>query len=150
MTLRVALNRTPREDKKECECGCKCCSSDNGNNEFNCSDNEEQDFNIKDMREIQEQKETSYCELKDIRKKINCIMRESANVPGLRNVSLIFCSQQIVTDSSNKKSIVVRNFDKIDLEKISAWLRNNGFYTDTEWKREPHGSVLGTILVYWD
>lgn len=139
MALHVALNRTPKEETEEnfvCDCEpCECV--------------EEEDFTASDMAYIQEQKENCCCNLKQVRAKINQILYDCAGIAGMRSIRVVFCSKLIAADNNDFKSVVVKDFDKNDLEEIAAWLRNNGFYTDYQWNREPHGNVMGSILIYW-
>lgn len=133
MALHVALNRTPASDKK-CECHCE----------------EEADFTLNDLLEIQEKQEEINKDLKDVKCKINSIMRECAYIAGMRSVTLLFTSDGVrMADSLTHKHIVVKNFTSQDLDSIGAWMRNNGFSVEIHWNKGNHGMVLGSIFVYW-
>lgn len=137
MTLRVALNRTPKE-KNECCCECECCG--------------EHDFTLEDMTNIQEQneKKNTSGSITDIQCKINKLLREAADVPRLRHLFITFCSSHMAFMSPNHKTIVVKGLERSTLDKIAGWLRNNGYSTIENFNQPPHGDMLGSIYIYWN
>lgn len=132
MTLHVALNRTPKE-KKNINCSCE---------------NSSEDFTADDMREVQDSKSNYLDSLEDIKCSINKILIEVAN-NSLDNACTIFFCNKKMNGTNGINSIIVKNFDKNNLDKIAAWLWNNGYYVDVNWFNQPHGNILGSLLIYW-
>lgn len=128
MALHVALNRTPKSEDKQQVC-----------------EDAPIDFTAATMRQMQEAQSNCLCSLNDIKEEINKILFDIANSTTVNVCTVFFTTAHL----NGVHSIVVKDFDKQDLETVAAWLRNNGYYTDINWFDTPHGSMLGSLLIYW-